>query len=283
MISEEQVKQYREDGYLVVKNVLSKDEVAELGRVTDEFREKSREATEHTGVFDLEPDHTPEDPKLRRIKSPHEHHPVYEAARCNERILDVVEHLVGPGVRFFETKLNMKCPEGGSQVEWHTDWGFYPHTNDDIVAVGISLDDMEIENGCMMVMPGSHTGPHWSHHEDGVFIGAVSEEAFDMEYAAPVTMKAGDISVHHVRLLHGSAPNVSERPRRLLLQSYTALDAFPLSGIPDWDVWNDMILRGEPTFEPRLEKVPVHFPLPMPDRVGSIFELQTQMKKSHYK
>ena len=159
MINKEQVGFYHENGYLVVKNVLSKEEIAELGRVTDEFLEKSREVTEHTEVFDLEPDHTPVAPKLRRIKEPHKQHPVYEAARRNERILDIVEQLVGPNTRSIGTKLNMKCPDGGSQVEWHTDWGFYPHTNDDILEVGIPLDDMKVENGCLMVIPGSQTGP----------------------------------------------------------------------------------------------------------------------------
>lgn len=282
MIDKEQVSFYRENGYLIVKNVLSREQVAELGRITDEFLERSREVTDHTEVFDLEPDHTPLAPKLRRIKEPHKQHPVYEAARRNERILDIVEQLVGPNIRSIGTKLNMKCPDGGSQVEWHTDWGFYPHTNDDILEVGIPLDDIKVENGCLMVIPGSQTGPAWSHHEDGVFIGAVSEKVFDMEYAVPVIASAGDISIHHVRLLHGSAPNLSNRPRRLLLQGYMAADAFPLLGVTDWGKWNSMMVRGVPTYEARLEKVPVYFPRPLPEHTGSIFEIQTAMKKSHY-
>jgi ectoine hydroxylase-related dioxygenase (phytanoyl-CoA dioxygenase family) len=283
MINREQIRIYREKGYLVVKDVLPKEEVSELGRVTHEFLEKSREVTVHTAVFDLEPDHTPEAPKLRRIKQPHKQHPVYGAVHRNERILDIVEQLVGPDIRSIGTKLNMKAPGGGSQVEWHTDWGFYPHTNDDILEVGIPLDDMKTENGCLMVIPGSHAGPAWSHHEEGVFVGAVSEEVFDIESAVPVIMKAGDISIHHVRLLHGSAPNVSSKPRRLLLHSYMAADAFPLRGVPDWDEWNSMIVRGSLTYEARLEKVPVYVPFPLPDKASSIFAIQEAMKKSHYR
>ena len=98
-----------------------------------------------------------------------------------------------------------------------------------------------------------------------------------------VIANAGDISIHHVRLLHSSAPNLSNKPRRLLLQGYMAADAFPLLGVPDWGEWNSMIVRGEPTYEARLEKVPVYFPLPLPEHSGdSIFEIQTAMKKSHY-
>ena len=61
----------------------------------------------------------------------------------------------------------MKNPRSGSPVQWHQDWAFYPHTNDDLLAVGIALDDMRIENSCMMVVPGSHTGPVYDHHQDG--------------------------------------------------------------------------------------------------------------------
>ena len=68
--NQEQIDFYNENGYLGVENVLSEAEVADLQRTTDEFVEKSREVTEHTDVFDLEPGHTLENPRVRRIKSP---------------------------------------------------------------------------------------------------------------------------------------------------------------------------------------------------------------------
>ena len=282
MITQEQVGFYNDNGFITVEDVLPMSEVEELRRVTDEFVELSRSVTEHTDRFDLEPGHTPERPMLRRLKEPQKHHEVYARMLRNDRILDVVEALLGPNIRSIGAKLNMKSPEGGSQVEWHTDWAFYPHTNDDIVEVGIPLDDMELENGALMGLAGSHRGPALSHHENGVFVGAVSRDGFDIEDATPFLLKAGGISLHHVRLLHGSAPNLSTRPRRLLLQGYMAADAFPLSGIPDWEAWNERMVRGEPTNEPRLEKVPVIFPEPKPARVGSIYEIQRQMGESHY-
>ena len=65
-----------------------------------------------------------------------------------------------------------------------------------------------------MCIPGSHKGPAWDHHEDGYFVGAVQESDFNMNEAVPIMLKAGGVSIHHVRTLHGSAPNVSNRPRR---------------------------------------------------------------------
>ena len=91
MLTQEQIDFYNENGYLGVENVLSEEEVADLRRTTDEFVEKSREVTDHTDVFDLEPGHTPETPRVRRIKNPILHHIVYDQTLRHERILDIVE------------------------------------------------------------------------------------------------------------------------------------------------------------------------------------------------
>ncbi len=284
-LTDGQINEYRENGFIGVNNVFSMDEVEELRRVTDEFVAQSAELTEHNEMFDLDfsAGHSPETPKLRRIKNPHMLHPVYEAAMRKEGLLDIIEQLIGPNIKLHHTKLNMKAPGGGAQVEWHTDWGFYPATNDDILEIGLTFDDMEIENGCLMGIPGSHRGPAWSHHENGYFIGAVPESDFDKEEAVPIRIKAGGVSIHHVRTLHGSAPNVSDRPRRLLLMGYQAADSFPLSGVADWDAWEADMLRGEATTLARLEPVPVRMPFPRhPESGGSIFEIQENLEKSHF-
>jgi len=86
------------------------------------------------------------------------------------------------------------------------DWAFYPQTNDDLAAVGIMLDDCEIENGPMMVMPGSHQGPVYDHHgPDGRFCGAIDPAQCDLDFsrAVPCLGKAGSVTVHHVRAVHG--------------------------------------------------------------------------------
>lgn len=283
-IEAKEVAFYKREGYVGLENVFSPEEIGELTRVTDEFIEQSRELTEHNEVFDLdfEAGHSKTNPKLRRIKSPHTQHPVYDAAFRNPKLLNILECLLGPNIRGHGTKLNMKAPGGGAQVEWHTDWAFYPHTNDDILEVGLALDDMKMENGCLMVIPGSHKEAEHPHHEDGFFVGAVSEETLNMEDAVPITLKAGGISVHHVRELHGSAPNISNRPRRLLLMGYMAADAFPLTGYGDWESWNQQMLRGEPTNEPRMESIPCRISEPRPEGKVGIFQIQSQMKKSHF-
>ena len=179
MLSPQQIAFYHENGYITVEDVLSPDELAALQRVTDEFVERSRSITTHDAIFDLEPNHSAESPRLRRIKSPILHHEVYDQTLRNAAILDIVEQLIGAGVRSNGNKLNMKEPDHGSAVEWHQDWAFYPHTNDDLLAVGVAIDDMTEENGCMLMVPGSHRADLHSHHENGVFVGAVSERGFE--------------------------------------------------------------------------------------------------------
>ena len=282
MLTGEEIQFYREKGYLGVDNVLSNEEVEALRRVTDEFIERSRAVATSDEVFDLEPDHSPENPRLRRIKNPSGQDPVFDRVHRHDGILDIVAQLIGPAIRSMGTKLNMKAEDSGSPVEWHQDWAFYPHTNDDLLAVGVAIDAMTRENGCLMVMPGSHKGKVYDHHQDGRFVGAVTEEDFDDGDAEPVEVSAGGISLHHVRALHGSLPNVSNKPRRLLLIMFSAADAWPLiNSVRDWDAYNSGLLRGEPVWEPRLEKLPVRVPLPPPELTGSIFETQTLLKKSN--
>ncbi len=281
MLTQEQIDFYHKNGYLAVENVLSPETIADLQRVTDEFIEKSREVTAHTDVFDLEPGHTPENPRLRRLKNPVKQHPVYDAAMRDPRITDLVAQLIGPNLRQNGTKLNMKSASFGSPVEWHQDWAFYPQTNDDLLAVGVCMDDMTLENGCLMVIPGSHKGPMYDHHQNGIFVGAVTDPDFepDPENVVSLQVKAGGITIHHARMLHASAPNRSTKTRRLLLYQYCAADAFPLAGVSDLDKFNADMVRGEPTIIPRLEAVPVRIPLPNGEKQGSIYEIQTMLAK----
>lgn len=282
-LTQDQIDFYHANGYIGVENVLSDEEIAELRRVTDELVEQARQFSAPTPVFDFEPGHTPAAPRVRRIKSPAANHPAYNRVMRHQRILDIVAQLIGPAIRTNGDKLNMKSPEFGSPVEWHQDWAFYPHTNDDLLAVGVPIDDMLLENGCLLAIPGSHRGPVLDHHQNGAFVGAITDPAFKPDQAVPIELRAGGISIHHARTLHGSAPNTSSRPRRLLLFQYCAVDAWPLLGVPSWEAFNAAILRGEPTAAPRMAAVPVCIPLPNPVHGGTIYEMQRQLAQSAFR
>ena len=279
MLSSRQVQSYRDQGYLAVPGVLSAAEVAELQRVTDELVDASRGVAAHTDVYDLEPGHSAAEPRVRRIKSPDRQHEVYARTLRHPAILDIVEQLIGPGVRYQSTKLNLKAAGYGSPVEWHQDWAFYPHTNDDILAVGVCIDAMSEANGGLLVVPGSHRGPLYDHHQDGWFVGAITGAEVDTEQVVQLEVPAGGISLHHVRTVHGSVPNRSPRPRRLLLLELCAVDAWPLLNMPGLEAFDARILRGSATVTPRLEAAPVRIPLPAHERRGSIYEVQSKLTR----
>lgn len=285
MINEQDVVRYQRDGFIVVPDVVSAQEIAELRQVTDEFVEQSRQATEHTEVFDLEDGHSASEPRLRRIKAPDRHHPVYARMVRHPGILSVLQKLWGPNIRFDVAKLNLKAAGFGSPVEWHQDWAFYPHTNDDLAAVGIMIDDFRPDNGSMLVIPGSHTGPTYDHHANGHFVGGIDPKASGIDFSKAVmcTGKAGSITVHHARLIHGSSANLSGLPRRFLLHQYRAADAWPLIRSPhDWQAWEALLVCGQETLEPRMTAVPVRVPYPAAPHQGSIYENQRELATRYF-
>jgi ectoine hydroxylase-related dioxygenase (phytanoyl-CoA dioxygenase family) len=286
MISERDVEQYRQTGYLMVPGVLEPDMLARARAALDELVANASSVSQHTDVYDLEPGHSSSDPRVRRIKLPHTHTPLFWELANYPRMVSILEKLLGPsGVRLHGSKINLKEPHHGSPVEWHQDWAFYPHTNDDLLAVGVLLDDASIENGPLLVVPGTHKGPVWDHHApEGYFCGAMdpTRKEVDFDSAVPLMGKAGTMSFHHVRLVHGSAQNVSDRARRLLLYEYAAGDAVPLMGIKNLEQWNRQLVSGTPSNQPRLEKVPVRMPLPPSPHQGSIYENQTSAKNKYF-
>lgn len=285
MLSEQQVAAYRRDGVIVVPDVLNASTLAELRRVIAELIAAAAQVSQHDDVYDLEPSHTPALARVRRIKSPHKVHALFDQVIRSQPVIDILTQLIGPGLRLHGSKLNIKAAQYGSPVEWHQDWAFYPHTNDDVLAVGVLLDDTDLSNGPMLVTPGTHTGPVWSHHgEDGRFCGLIDPALIqaEIERAVPCVGTAGSMSFHHVRALHGSALNTSNRPRNLLLYEVAASDAWPLMGVKDFDEFNSRLLAGPPVVTPRLAEVPVRMPLPPAARQGSIYETQRGATKSYF-
>lgn len=285
MLTTEQVERYHADGFVVVTDVFGDDLVERMRKVTDGLIEKSRTLTASDDVFDLAPTHTAQRPRVRRIKDPIKVDPVFMEALRHPALIAALQSLLGPNLRVRNTKLNLKEAHVGDPVEWHQDWAFYPHTNQDVLAVGVMLDDCQLENGPLLIIPGSHNGEIHSHHtDDGYFCGAMDPTNCDVDFstAVPCTGKAGSISIHHARAIHGSAENTSNQPRRLLLYEVAAVDAWPLLDGPghgnSLEKFNERIIAGEPTIVPRMEQVPVVMPLPPAPKQGSIYENQTSLK-----
>lgn len=274
---------YDADGYVVLERFLPDDLLQDLKAETDRFVAAARSRSLVGSHFDVVegPDGRPD---LRRVTDPQEVSPAYDKAMRFEPLIDVVSHLLGSGVRFDHGKLNFKPPAGSGALDWHQDFAFYPQTNDDMLAVGVLIEDCGPENGPLMVIPGSHKKPMWDHHQGGVFVGGVkaADLGAEVEKAVALTAPAGSITIHHCRTLHGSTENRGRTNRPLMLFNYFAADAFPIFHGYDWDEFNGRLLRGAVVTVPRVVPLACKVPYPAPKpsgrySTGSIYDLQEEL------
>jgi phytanoyl-CoA hydroxylase len=163
------------------------------------------------------------------------------------RTVDMCVELIGPALRFHHGKVNSKLPGMATEVKFHQDFPFQPMTNDDIITCLLFVDDVTLENGPLEVVPGTHKGPIYSHWHGGRFTGAVADSVKNQHIGNIVkcTGKAGSVCLMHARLLHGSAPNKSDKPRTLYITTYYAEDAIELSPNHLPSMLTHELVRGE--------------------------------------
>jgi len=288
VLTNAQISTYQENGYLVLESHLPGNIIDSIRSEIARFEEEASSMAESNDRLELEEGHTSEQPRIRRIRLPHNISDVMRELMYSDHILAPARDLIGPDLRLHTTKLNMKSAQNGAAIEWHQDYAFYPHTNDDILAIGIIIDEMKSENGPLMVYPGSHHGPVYNHHVNDVFAGAFIPQEVGLNPDDAVELKgpAGSISIHHGRIVHGSAQNTSNQPRRILFYEMMAADAFPIVGsLTNWDGiedYNTRMLCGKPTITPRLKDIPIRIPQPQPDVPISIYEIQKGLNKSGF-
>ena len=176
-MNKHQIDQFWNKGFVVVKSVVHKEVVEEANRILSNLIEASRKVKLSDTIYDLSDHHNEQFPSVRRIKDPHLVDPIFDKIMRSKEVLDCVRALLGPNLRMEHSKLNIKQANGGEAVEWHQDWAFYPHSNDDILEVGVLLEDCHEENGPLLMIPESHKGPVENHHHPkGFFCGAIDIE-----------------------------------------------------------------------------------------------------------
>ena len=282
-LSANQIAQFKQDGYLFLEEALTDEQLQGLQKDFEKWKEESRHERAPYGVtfdgrtrFDIEPGHSFDAPALRRIASPVEISDVYLDVMRNNLALDALEDILGPNIKFENAKINSKLPGAATEVKFHQDFLFEAHTNDDMVTVLFFLDDLTPENGPLEVVPSSHRGPLYEHWHGGVFTGTVSDKiAAEMAPKAIACYgPAGSACLMHTRLLHGSAPNLSNAPRTLFICEYLAEDSYPLHAnhIPSEYMYE--VVRGEATGRVRCSNYEMAFP-EMPTG-ASFFEKQAK-------
>ena len=282
-LSQSQIDFYRECGYLVIEGRIPFDAIAAIRSEIDRFQDMARNMTESDERIDLEDSRSPGSPRIRRVKLPHTQSEVIDGLMRSDHVLAPVRDLIGSDLRLQTTKLNMKSAGFGAAVEWHQDWAFYPYTNDDVLAVGVMIDDMDIENGPLMVFPGTHRGAVHDHHNNGVFAALDLDACGEMSDAVPCRSRFIRFTCSHV---HGSALNTSTKDRRIIFYEIMAADAFPIvGGRGIWDgieEFDARLLCGSPTLEPRVVPCPIRIAFPDPPTQGSIYEVQKAMGRRSF-
>lgn len=146
------------------------------------------------------------------------------AYATDPRILDLVESVIGPDIIFWASALFCKPPGDGMELPWHQDGQYWPIDPPATVTVWIALDAADIGNGSMRYVPGSHKVGYYNHttsdRKDVALNVMLDDPAFDDSAARNVTLEPGQMSVHDVYLVHGSAANRSDRRRSGLTLRY---------------------------------------------------------------
>lgn len=223
-LSRSHVDFYRENGFCVVAGIFDAELIDKARAVVDGLLS----AADFAEVAEPEP---ADGSRARRIWAPTARDELFARMAEHGPLLDAVEQLIGPDIVLQYSKLNVKPPRVGSVVEWHQDFSYYPHTNTDLVATLIYLDDATRENACLRVVAGSHRHGLFRHEAAGHFVGKVSSpadaglsDAAIVDCAGP----AGSVVFIHPLLLHSSEVNRSGRYRRVFIPSYRAADALPI-------------------------------------------------------
>ena len=280
VLSEEQRQFYFNNGYLLVEEVITGELLRRLQATTNEMIERSRSITNSDAVWDLEPGHSAETPRLRRLTSPNDYHPTYWEYASKSIVGDIVADLVGPNVKFHHSKLNFKWAQGGEEVKWHQDIQFWPHTNYSPLTVGLYMYDCGPEQGPLVVLPQSHSGPLYDqYNESDQWVGCLSSsdaKTLDTSKAVELCGKAGSLTIHNCRTLHSSKPNRSEVGRPLLLNAFSAADAMPYTPVPTASKHFQAIVRGSPARWAHHDKRPCQIPPDWSGGYTSIFALQQE-------
>lgn len=244
MIDDSQLAFYRENGYLLVKGLIGKDEARA-------YRDEGHALIERLN----RPDNDPTWGSARamggmatatRLKHCHDaqfYSAAFSRLIVDPRFTDVAAAVMGTeNVQLHHTKMFIKPPEKGSPFPMHQDAPYFPHTKGTMGAAIFHFDDAPQEKGCVRVVPGSYRRGLLEHDSEGGWHLPYSE--WPLEKAVPCEAEAGDVLFFSYFTVHGSGVNVSDEARTTLLVQYRDPEDKPTELVHTESRGQGMILRG---------------------------------------
>ena len=219
LLTQEDLRQYREDGFVLVRGMLSGDEIELLGRTARQDRVLDQHAM---GRADGEGG------TVRLSLWNHPTDTIYGAVARSESMVSMAEQILEGEVYHYHSKMIMKDAKVGGAWAWHQDYGYWYQNGvlfPLLTSASIAVDPATRENGCLQVIRGSHHAGRIEHVLTGDQAGADRERVNEMAKRLElvhVEMEPGDVVFFDANLLHCSAPNHSEHPRWSMICCYNA-------------------------------------------------------------
>lgn len=201
MVNERNVAQYREEGYTLVDQVVPPGEMDAIQAPIDAFVEEWSKV--------MRPEH---------LDKPHVWNRQFLDIASHPRLLDAVAQFIGPNIVVFSTHVICKAKGDGLAVPWHQDGNYWPLEPMNVITLWLAIDDSNVENGCMRVIPRTQdVGPieheQAENPETKVLHEQLPARCVDESKAVNCVLKRGGCSFHAPYLIHGSTRNTSPRRR----------------------------------------------------------------------
>ena len=240
-----ELARFLEDGYLVVEGLLSPEQLEALRRDTAPLHESMAASAPDPAVrLSWEPTPPGEPRRLQQVLNAEVVSPTLHALVRSQPVLEVAEALIGPDLALFETKFLMKASRLGGEIPWHQDFAYWVQLTDapHQISCLVAIDDADEENGCLMVIPGSHRQGLLPHRVNArTFSRTLPDELVDRAKAVTLPTKGGTGVIFGPFMVHGSGPNRSPRERRSMTMVFTAAGL----GVPQRE-----LLRERPSRAP---------------------------------
>lgn len=237
----EQIAFSKDNGYLAIDYLVDADEVGWMREAYDRIFDQ-RAGREVGDQFDLAgTDDDGEEARLPQILSPSKYAPELLEGKFRERVLEAAHDLLGPDATLGGDHAILKPALTGAETPWHQDEAYWDPGFDYIsFSPWIPLQNVNVENGCMWIVPGSHRIEVVPHHSIGHDPRVHGLEAEGVETAAAVAcpIPAGGATFHLSRTLHYTGPNLSAQPRRAYIIG-AGLPAVPRTDGRTFP-WNDL-------------------------------------------